>query len=134
MKTFSGSLYFILPLHKLSVLAKGVLRFPKNMKIILSSRFYFQKNFYLYTSLACILPKLQIDLDLIPSIKSLLTLSILFFLQVIIIFFNEKTFYFKYSSVYLSIPNSQSIPPPHPSPLVTISSFSKFVSMFLFRR
>ena len=31
--------------------------------------------------------------------------------------------------MYMSIPNSQFIPPPHhPSPLVTIISFSKFVS------
>ena len=37
--------------------------------------------------------------------------------------------YFKYNSVYMSIPNSLIIPPPHPSPLVTISSFSKSVSV-----
>ena len=35
--------------------------------------------------------------------------------------------YFKYSSVYMSISNSQSIPPPHPSPLVTISSWNSFL-------
>ena len=32
----------------------------------------------------------------------------------------------------MSIPNSRTIPPPDPSPLVTISSFSKTVSLFLF--
>ena len=40
--------------------------------------------------------------------------------------------YFKYSSVYMSISNSQSILPPSPSPLVTINSFSKSVNLFLF--
>ena len=39
---------------------------------------------------------------------------------------------FKYSSVYMSIPNSLTIPSFHPSPLVTISSFSKSVCLFLF--
>ena len=39
--------------------------------------------------------------------------------------------HFKYSSVYMSIPNSLTIPSPHPSPLVTISSFSKSVSLCL---
>ena len=34
--------------------------------------------------------------------------------------------------MYMSIPHSLSIPPPQPSPLVTISSFSKSVSLFLF--
>ena len=37
--------------------------------------------------------------------------------------------YFKYSSVYMSVPNSQPVPTPHPSPLVTINSFSKSVSL-----
>ena len=32
----------------------------------------------------------------------------------------------------MSVPNSQSSPLPHPSPVVTISSFSKPVSLFLF--
>ena len=32
----------------------------------------------------------------------------------------------------LSVPNSQSIPPTHTSPLVTLNSFSKSVSLFLF--
>ena len=42
-------------------------------------------------------------------------------------------FPFKYSHVYMSIPNSQPVPPCYPSPLVTIiSSFSKSVSLFLF--
>ena len=40
--------------------------------------------------------------------------------------------YFKYSSVYMSVPNSQSILPPHLSPLVTISLFSKSMSLSLF--
>ena len=40
--------------------------------------------------------------------------------------------YFKYGSVCMSIPNSQGIPPPHLSPLVTISLFSKSVSLFAF--
>ena len=35
----------------------------------------------------------------------------------------------KYSSVYMSIPNSLTIPSPYPSPLVTISLFSKSVSL-----
>ena len=38
----------------------------------------------------------------------------------------------QYSSGYMSIPNSLAIPPPHPSPLVTMSVFSKSVSLFLF--
>ena len=42
--------------------------------------------------------------------------------------------YFKYSIVYMSIPNSQFIPPRHLSPLVTISSFSKSVTLFLFHK
>ena len=37
---------------------------------------------------------------------------------------------FKYSSVYMSVPDSQSIPPHPPFPLVAISSFSE--SLFLF--
>ena len=47
--------------------------------------------------------------------------------------------YFKYSSLYMAaipkipIPKSQSIPLP-PTPLVTINSFSKSVSLFLFCR
>ena len=40
--------------------------------------------------------------------------------------------YFKYSSVYLSILNFQSIIFPHTSPLVTVSLFCKFVSLFRF--
>jgi len=39
---------------------------------------------------------------------------------------------FKYSSVYMSIWNSQCIPPHFSSHLVTISSFSKPVNLFLF--
>ena len=39
---------------------------------------------------------------------------------------------FKYSCVYMSIPNSPTIPSPHPSFLATISLFSKSVSLFLF--
>ena len=35
---------------------------------------------------------------------------------------------FKYSSLYMSIPKSLTIPSPHSSPLITLSSFSKFVS------
>ena len=42
--------------------------------------------------------------------------------------------YFKYSSVYMSIPNCQYIPPSYPYTLVTINSFSKSVSLFLFRK
>ena len=38
---------------------------------------------------------------------------------------------FKDSSVYSSFPTSQSLPAHYPSPLLTISSFSKSVSMFL---
>ena len=38
--------------------------------------------------------------------------------------------YFKHSSVYMSIPNSLTIPPLHPFLLVTISSIS--VSLFFF--
>lgn len=38
----------------------------------------------------------------------------------------------KYGSVFMSTPNSLTIPVrPHPSPMVTISSFSKFMSLFL---
>ena len=38
----------------------------------------------------------------------------------------------KYGSVFMSTPNSLTIPVrPHPSPMVTVSSFSKFVSLFL---
>ena len=38
----------------------------------------------------------------------------------------------KYGSVFMSTPNSLTIPAhPHPSPMVTISLFSKFVSLFL---
>ena len=37
--------------------------------------------------------------------------------------------HFKYSSVYMSVPNSQSIPPSHSPCLLTISSFSKSVSL-----
>ena len=37
--------------------------------------------------------------------------------------------HFKYSSVYMSIPNSLTIPSPYPFPLVTVSSFSKSVSL-----
>ena len=40
--------------------------------------------------------------------------------------------HFKYSSLYTSIPNSITIPPLNGSLLVTISSFSKSVSLFLF--
>ena len=40
--------------------------------------------------------------------------------------------HFKYSGVYTSIPNSLTIPSPYPSPLKTISSFSKSVILFLF--
>ena len=40
--------------------------------------------------------------------------------------------HFKYSSVYMSNPNSLTIPSLHPFPLVTVSSFSKSVSLFLF--
>ena len=40
--------------------------------------------------------------------------------------------HFKYSSVYLSIPNSLSIPSPDSLPLAPISSFSRSVSYFLF--
>ena len=40
--------------------------------------------------------------------------------------------YFMYSSVYMSIPISQFIPPPRLSPLVTISLFSTSVTLFLF--
>ena len=36
---------------------------------------------------------------------------------------------FKYSSMYMSIPKSLTLPSPHSSPLITISSFSKFVSL-----
>ena len=36
---------------------------------------------------------------------------------------------FKYSSVYISIPNSKSILPLHPFPLVTIHAFSKSVNL-----
>ena len=39
--------------------------------------------------------------------------------------------YFKYSSVYVSIPNSHSLPPLPSSSLVTINSFSKSVSLFV---
>ena len=38
---------------------------------------------------------------------------------------------FKYSSVYMWISNSQSIPPFLPASLLTINSFSKSVSLFL---
>ena len=41
-------------------------------------------------------------------------------------------FHFIHSIVYMSIPNSLTIPSLHPSPLLTISSFFKFVSLFLF--
>ena len=37
----------------------------------------------------------------------------------------------KYSSVYILIPNSLTIPSHQPSPLVTINLFSKSVSLFL---
>ena len=37
--------------------------------------------------------------------------------------------HFKYSSVYLSVPNAPAIPSPNPSLLATVSSFS--VSLFL---
>ena len=40
--------------------------------------------------------------------------------------------HFKYSSVYMSIPNSLILPSPHPYALVTINLFSKSVSLFLF--
>ena len=39
---------------------------------------------------------------------------------------------FKYSCVCMSIPNSPTIPSPHPFFLATISLFSKSVSLFLF--
>ena len=39
---------------------------------------------------------------------------------------------FNYSSVYRLIPDSQLVPPPPSPPLVTISSFSKSVSLLLF--
>ena len=41
--------------------------------------------------------------------------------------------HFKYSSVYISTPNSLTIPSLYPS-LATISLFSKSVSLFLFRK
>ena len=37
----------------------------------------------------------------------------------------------KYSNVYMLIPKSLTIPPPHPSPLVATSSFSKSVSFLV---
>ena len=40
--------------------------------------------------------------------------------------------HFIYSSVYMLIPNSYFIPPPHVSPLVTISLFLRSMSLFLF--
>ena len=40
--------------------------------------------------------------------------------------------YFKYSSVYMPVPNPLIIPSLHRSPLAPISSFSKAVSLFLF--
>ena len=40
--------------------------------------------------------------------------------------------HFKYSSVYVLIPISLTIPSPNSSPLVTINSFSKSVNLFLF--
>ena len=43
----------------------------------------------------------------------------------------DPVIHIKYKSVYMSIPNSLTIPPLHPSPLVTISFFSKSVSLFL---
>ena len=39
---------------------------------------------------------------------------------------------FMYGTLYLLIPNSQFIPPPPLSPLVTVSLFTMFVSLFLF--
>ena len=39
--------------------------------------------------------------------------------------------HFKYTSVYMSTPNSLTIPSPYTSPLVTISAFSKSVSWSL---
>ena len=41
--------------------------------------------------------------------------------------------YFKYSSVYMLIPNSQAIPPCNSSPLVTVNSFFKSVHLFLYK-
>ena len=40
--------------------------------------------------------------------------------------------HFKYSSVYVSISNSPTIPSLHPSPPATVSSFSKSVNLFMF--
>ena len=42
-----------------------------------------------------------------------------------------KTFYFKYGSVYMAVPNSQSIPLHNHSLLITIHSFSKSMSLLL---
>ena len=42
----------------------------------------------------------------------------------------SEALHFKYSSMYMSIPNSLTILPHHPSPQVTINSFSKSVSLF----
>ena len=38
----------------------------------------------------------------------------------------------KHNRVYMSVPNALTIPPLHPSPLVTINLFSKSLSLFLF--
>ena len=46
----------------------------------------------------------------------------------------QLVIYFKYWSMYLSIPNSQSVPLHYVAPLVAISLFSKSVSQFLFSK
>ena len=43
----------------------------------------------------------------------------------------QLVIYFKYWSMYISIPNSQSNPLHHVAPLVTVSLFPKSVSQFL---
>ena len=46
----------------------------------------------------------------------------------------QLVIYFKYWSMYISIPNSQSVPLHCVAPLVAISLFSKSVSKFLFSK
>jgi len=46
----------------------------------------------------------------------------------------QLVIYFKYWSMYISIPNSQSVPLHYVAPLVAISLFSKSVSKFLFSK
>ena len=56
-------------------------------------------------------------------------LNIIYFTNKTFIFYG-KSFYFKHRSVHMSIPNSQSIPSPHPSPIATINPFPESVSVF----